>query len=149
VALDTFELATHVGGFSGQSSSIRNYTSVIRFRDPTGEWGAPLPVSVNEPAEFGGYSYFQSQWDPPDEARDGRLASAGLNYTVLGVGNRHGVWTQLAGCVIACAGMAYAFYVKPVIKRRNRRLVLEEIACAKAEGRAPRFLHDLTESVHA
>jgi hypothetical protein len=149
VALDTFELATHVGGFSGQSSSIRNYTSVIRFRDPKGEWGAPMPVSVNEPAEFGGYSYFQSQWDPPDEARDGRLASAGLNYTVLGVGNRHGVWTQLAGCVIACAGMAYAFYVKPVIKRRNRRLVLEEIARAKAEGRAPRFPHDLTESVHA
>jgi hypothetical protein len=149
VALETFELATHVGGFSGQTSSIRNYTSVVRFRNGDGTWGDAVPVSVNEPAEHGGYSYFQSQWDPPDEARDGRLASAGLNYTVLGVGNRHGVWTQLAGCVIACAGMAYAFYVKPVIKRRNRRIVLEEIARAKAEGRAPRFPRDLTESVHA
>jgi hypothetical protein len=45
--------------------------------------------------------------------------------------------------------MAYAFYVKPVIKRRNRRLVLEEIERARAEGRAPRFAPDLTESVHA
>jgi hypothetical protein len=104
---------------------------------------------VNEPVEHAGLSYFQSQWDPPDEARDGTLASAGLNYTVLGVGNRHGVWIQLAGCVIACLGMAYAFYVKPVIKRRNRRLVLEEIERARTEGRPPRFPANLTESVHA
>jgi hypothetical protein len=59
------------------------------------------------------------------------------------------VWIQLAGCVIACLGMAYAFYVKPVIKRRNRRLVLEEIERARTEGRPPRFPANLTESVHA
>jgi len=50
--------------------------------------------------------------------------SAGLNYTVLGVGNRNGVYTQLLGCVIAVAGMIYAFYVKPVIKRRRQEEVL-------------------------
>ncbi|MFM9098570.1 MAG: hypothetical protein ACKOQW_09795 [Phycisphaerales bacterium] len=149
VALDTFELATHIGGFSGETSSIRNYTSVVRFRNADGTWSEPERLSVNEPVEHGGLSFFQSQWDPPDEAREGTLASAGLNYTVLGVGNRHGVWIQLAGCVISCLGMAYAFYVKPVLKRRNRRLVLEEIERARAEGRAPRFAHDLTESVHA
>jgi hypothetical protein len=43
----------------------------------------------------------------------------------------------------------YAFYVKPVIKRRNERLVLEEIARAKAEGRRPSFAKHHTESVHA
>ena len=149
VALDTFELATHIGGFSGETSSIRNYTSVVRFRNADGTWSEPERLSVNEPVEHAGLSYFQSQWDPPDEARDGTLASAGLNYTVLGVGNRHGVWIQLAGCVIACLGMAYAFYVKPVIKRRNRRLVLEEIERARTEGRPPRFPANLTESVHA
>jgi hypothetical protein len=149
VALESFELATHVGGFSGQSSSIRNYTSVVRFRDADGTWGAPERLSVNEPVEHGGLSFFQSQWDPPEESRQGGIASAGLNYTVLGVGNRNGVWIQLAGCVVAVAGMAYAFYVKPAIKRRHRQAVLDEIARAKAEGRAPVFAKHLSESVHA
>jgi membrane protein YdbS with pleckstrin-like domain len=45
-----------------------------------------------------------------------------LNYTVLGVGNREGVWIQLAGCIIAVLGMIYAFYVKPIlIRRRSER----------------------------
>ena len=149
VALDSFELATHVGGFSGQASSIRNYTSVVRFRGKDGTWGEPMRLSVNEPVEHDGLSYFQSQWDPPDDGGGVTAASAGLNYTVLGVGNRQGVWIQLAGCVVACVGMAYAFYVKPAIKRRHRRAVLEEIARAKAEGRAPVFDRNLPESVHA
>ncbi len=149
VALESFELATHVGGFSGQSSSIRNYTSVVRFRNADGTWGEPERLSVNEPVEHAGLSFFQSQWDPPEEARQGGMASAGLNYTVLGVGNRNGVWIQLAGCVVAVVGMAYAFYVKPAIKRRHRQQVLDEIARARAEGRPPVFAKHLSESVHA
>jgi hypothetical protein len=149
VALETFQLTTEVGGFSGQSSSIRNYTSVVRFQQSGGEWSVPERLSVNEPVEYDGMSFFQSQWDPPEEARQGGMASAGLNYTVLGVGNRHGVWVQLLGCIVACIGMIYAFYVKPVIKQRNERLVLEEIARAKAEGRRPSFPKHHSESVHA
>lgn len=149
VALETFQLTTEVGGFSGQSSSIRNYTSVVRFQQSGGEWSVPERLSVNEPVEYDGMSFFQSQWDPPEEARQGGMASAGLNYTVLGVGNRHGVWVQLLGCIVACVGMIYAFYVKPVIKQRNERLVLEEIARAKAEGRRPSFPKHHSESVHA
>ncbi len=119
IALEEFILTAHVGGFTGESGSIRNWTSLIRFR--TGEgWTEPQQVSVNDPVAYGGYSYFQSQWDPPDPAREaGDRASRGLNYTVLGVGNRHGIYTQLAGCTIAVLGMLYAFYVKPVIRRRQ------------------------------
>ena len=120
IALEEFILTTHQGGYTGQAGSIRNYTSMIRFMTDAG-WTNPVPVSVNEPVEWGGYSYFQSQWDPPEPARfEGDRASMGLNYTVLGVGNRHGVWTQLAGCIIATIGMIYAFYIKPIIKRRQR-----------------------------
>jgi hypothetical protein len=127
VALETFELTTEVGGFSGQSSSIRNYTSVVRFQETGGTWGAPERLSVNEPVEYDGMSFFQSQWDPPEEARQGGMASAGLNYTVLGVGNREGVHIQLLGCCIAVSGMLYAFYVKPVIKRRRQAEVLASL----------------------
>ena len=40
---------------------------------------------------------------------------------MLGVGNRHGVNTMLLGCCLSVLGMIYAFYVKPVIKRRRHR----------------------------
>lgn len=136
VALETFELTTHIGGFTGETSTIRDYTSMLRFKGEDGEWGPPIAVSVNEPVEHGGYWYFQAKWDPPDEARrQGERASRGLNYTILGVGNRNGVNIQLAGCIIATLGMIYAFYVKPVIKRRKRAAVLASLeAGAQAPG---------------
>lgn len=123
VALEEFVLTTHIGGFTGETSTIRDYTSYVRFAEDDG-WGDARPVSVNKPIANRGLSFFQAQWDPPDEARfEGDRASLGLNYTVLGVGNRNGVNTMLAGTIIACIGMIYAFYIKPVIKRRQREAV--------------------------
>ncbi len=125
ISLEEFILDTHVGGFTGETGSIRNYTSMVRFREPrSNDWSRPVAVSVNQPVEHGGYWYFQSQWDPPSEpSRQGERGSSGLNYTVLGVGNRKGVELQLAGVIIATLGMIYAFYVKPVLKRRRRQRV--------------------------
>lgn len=111
VALDDFVMETHVGGYTGQNLSILNWTSHIRFQTDDG-WCEPLAVSVNDPKAFGGLWYFQAQWDPPSES------SAGRNFTVLGVGSRHGVHVMLIGCCVAVAGMIWAFYVKPVLKRR-------------------------------
>ncbi len=127
VSLDEFVLTSHIGDFEGDTSNIRNYTSMLRFRERSEDgWSVPVPVSVNAPVEHEGYWYFQAQWDPPDEPRfQGDVASAGLNYTVLGVGNRNGVYIQLLGCVIAVCGMAYAFYVKPILKQRRRQAVYD------------------------
>ena len=128
VALETFELDTNVGGFSGDVSSIRDYRSILRFND-NGTWTTPMPVSMNRPVEHDGLWFFQSQWDPPVSSSEGiGSSSAGLNYTVLGVGNRNGVYVQLLGCVIAVVGMIYAFYVKPMIKRNRQRRVHERLA---------------------
>ncbi len=129
VALEEFVLTTHEGGYTGQAGTIRDYTSVIRFRDGA-EWGPTTRVSVNEPVEHDGLWYFQAQWDPPEPPRgEGDRGSMGLNYTVLGVGNREGVWIQLGGCVLAVVGMIYAFSVKPVlIRRRGQRAALAAAA---------------------
>ncbi|MEY5031280.1 MAG: ResB-like family, partial [Planctomycetota bacterium] len=128
VALDEFVLSSHVGGFTGAQGSIRDYKSRLRFRDDGGAWSDTVDVSVNNPAEHKGLWFFQAQWDPPDSRpREGEVMSAGLNYTVLGVGNREGVYIQLLGCCIAVAGMIYAFYVKPVIKRRRQAEVLAKL----------------------
>ena len=118
IALERFEIAAHDGGFTGETSTIRDYVSLLRFGDGKGGWSEAQRVSVNAPVEHGDLWYFQAQWDPPDEGGGAVAPSLGLNYTVLGVGSRHGVVMQLVGCIIAVAGMLYAFYVKPVIKRR-------------------------------
>ena len=133
VALEEFQVEAHVGGYTGSSSSIADWRSVVRFLAPDG-LSESLTVSVNKPKEFDGYWFFQAMWDPPDrEARfEGDPGSNGLNYTVLGVGNRNGVHVQLLGCCIAVLGMIYAFYVKPAIKRRRQKAIYASIASEKA-----------------
>ena len=130
VVLEDFVMDTHVGGFTGQAVSVLNWSSLIRFQTQD-DWGEQLHVSVNSPQEFGGFSYFQSQWDPPDPQSNYR----GLNYTVLGVGNRHGVNVQLAGTCLAVLGMIYAFYIKPVIKRRRQQAVYARVSAERAASK--------------
>jgi len=118
VVLDNFILTTNIGGFSGNVSSVRDWTSVLRFQTDKG-LSEPQSVSSNDPKEFGGLWFFQAFWDPPNSSQ-----SLGLAFTGLGVGNRNGVYTQLAGCCISVAGMLYAFYVKPIIRRRRKDAAL-------------------------
>jgi len=126
IALDSFELDTHFGGYSGAVSTIRNYVSRLRFYDH-GHWTDEAEtIAVNDPTDYGGFWYFQSMWDKPPPSN----ASAGMNYTGLGVGNRHGVYVQLAGCCLSVIGMIFAFYVKPVLVRRRA-----EAARARAFGK--------------
>ncbi len=113
VALHDFTLLTHQGGLIGTNSNVRNYISQMRFADGSGGWSEPVNMSLNDPATKDGWWFFQSTWDPP--ARD----YAGMNYTGIGVGNRNGVYIQLAGVCIAVTGMLFAFYVKPIIVRRR------------------------------
>lgn len=115
VQLDEFRLVSHVGGFTGEIASIRDWESVIRFREADGTLSDARVVRSNGPAGHRGFRYFQAMWDPPMA----EIGSGGLNFTGLGIGNRKGVMIQLAGSILATIGMLYAFYVKPVIKRRR------------------------------
>jgi hypothetical protein len=119
IALDRFEVDAHQGGFSGRTSSILNWRSIVQILDGKSD---AMSVSVNEPKKYQEYWFFQSQWDPPDST------SAGLNYTVLGVGNRHGVLIMLLGCCLAVSGMIWAFFVKPMIKRKRQQAVYSQVA---------------------
>ena len=126
LTLEDFQLDTHIGGYSGQVSTIRNYVSRLRIWDE-GRWTEPVAISVNAPTEYGGYWYFQSMWDRPSPGDP----DGGMNYTGLGVGNRNGVYLQLFGCCIAVSGMIFAFYVKPIVQRR-----MSERSLRKWEGEA-------------
>ncbi|MCH8150577.1 MAG: hypothetical protein IH987_21810, partial [Planctomycetes bacterium] len=132
IALEEFELLTHLGGFTGNSLTIRNYVSRLRFLDD-GKWSDAIPIQVNQPTEYGGYWYFQSSWDPPQRGMPG----SGMNHTGLGVGNRNGVRIQLAGCCIAVSGMLFAFYVKPILIRQRRAKSRAKISRTGGEENEP------------
>jgi hypothetical protein len=131
VMLDDFKVLEHVGGFVGSTTSIRDWVSEVRFREDEG-WSDAASVQVNAPKANEGFWFFQAQWDPPEPQR----RYAGLNYTVLGVGNRNGVNIQLAGCCLSVVGMLYAFYVKPIIRRRQRQSVYAAAARGAAQSEA-------------
>ena len=118
LVLETFEIDSHLGGFTGSTSSILNWRSMISFLDGSSNI---IAVSVNDPKPHGDLWFFQSQWDPPS------TTSQGLNYTVLGVGNRRGVFQMLLGCCLTVLGMLWAFYVKPTIKRKRQQAVYNEV----------------------
>lgn len=107
VVLDRFILETHPGG-----DREADFISKVRFAEG-GQWSPLLEIRSNQPAQHGDYWYFQSRWDPNTEC-----------HTVLGVGNRNGVGGMLAGVCISIAGMIYAFYIKPAIIRRRKRVAL-------------------------
>ncbi len=141
VTLEDFELLTFQGGLIGTNSNVRDYISQLRFADGQGGWAEPEQMSSNMPATNQGFWFFQSTWDPPQRG------IAGMNYTGAGVGNRNGVYIQLFGCCVSVAGMIYAFYVKPTVKRRRleaaalrgdrRRAMDNELVASNALEEAP------------
>jgi hypothetical protein len=104
IVLDRFILKTYPGG-----DRPSDFISLVRFDEGEG-LSSLTEVKSNHPAENGGFWFFQSRWDPGVQS-----------YTMLGVGNRVGVYPMLAGVCISIAGMAYAFYVKPYMGRRRKR----------------------------
>lgn len=115
LALEDFELKTHTGGYTGQTTSVKDFVSRLRAYHG-GQWSEPFRTSLNKPASDGGMYYFQSEWDPGEMA-----------YTGLGVGNRKGVYIQLLGTCLSVAGMIFVFYIKPIIIRRRRQAVWNEV----------------------
>ena len=92
--------------FNPGRMSVRDWTSYFRMSDERGIRAAH--VYLNHTAKFHGWTLFQSS-APSDQSED---------WTVLGVGNRRGMVTMTVGCILITLGLMYAFYVKPIIKRR-------------------------------
>lgn len=74
----------------------------------------PMFVQTNDTATVGPLTLFQAS-----AARDH------WSFTILGVGNRRGIWPMGIGCILIPLGCLYAFYVKPILKRRIVQRALE------------------------
>jgi len=85
----------------------------------------PAVVATNVTYAVGPWTLFQSG-----------AAQDHWSYTILGVGNRRGIWPMSIGCILITVGCLYAFYVKPALIRRQRRRALR-VAAADAMHAAP------------
>lgn len=137
VQLDDFRLRTHVGGFTGNTLEIRDWHSLVRFRDRDrdgAQWSDLYDISTNDPSHYRGHWFFQSYWDAPRPARSAsEMPRPGFSFTGLGIGNREGVWTMLFGSTLSVLGIIYAFYIKPIIKRRREAAVYAQLAGQRAQ----------------
>ncbi|HWL94504.1 MAG TPA: hypothetical protein VNT79_13345 [Phycisphaerae bacterium] len=87
----------------------REWTSHFRYRDPRSGQIQKGRAHLNNTYTIGDWTLFQSH-----------AAGDRKSWTILGVGNRRGVWTMLVGCTLIALGMTYAFSIKPVLLRRRR-----------------------------
>ncbi|MFO0837589.1 MAG: hypothetical protein U1D55_03620 [Phycisphaerae bacterium] len=93
--------------FPGRQS-VESWRSDFWVSDEDGRETHPAHVQTNRTASVGGWTLFQSG-----------AANDHWSYTILGVGNRRGIWPMVLGCVMIVLGCLYAFYVKPVLRRRR------------------------------
>ncbi|MFO0972906.1 MAG: cytochrome c biogenesis protein CcsA [Phycisphaerae bacterium] len=93
------------------------WASTFRWEDPATGQIRSGRAFLNNTSRIGPWTFFQSMAAQDQES-----------YTVLGVGNRDGVMAMLGGCVLASLGMLFAFYIKPLLKRRLRDRMMAQFS---------------------
>jgi hypothetical protein len=123
ITLDKFELDHYPGG-DDTSMVQRDFKSYLTIEDLTNGQFTRDVAHMNHPVYYasGDWLFFQAAWD-----------AEGQRWTILGIGNRPGVWTMIGGCCLIFVGLMYAFYLKPVIVRRMKA---NAIAAAQRRAKA-------------
>ena len=88
-------------------------------------------ISGLDPNQF---KMSQAAWDEQGWRESQKLADAGMasapraRFTILQVGNNPGIHVIALGGVLMALGIPWAFYVKPYLVRREKRLIQQAIA---------------------
>ncbi|HEV7300415.1 MAG TPA: hypothetical protein VGN72_13695 [Tepidisphaeraceae bacterium] len=126
LTLEHFELVPYPGGDANAPNAlIRDFRSTLIVNDPNTKVTTTAVAHMNNPVYFdsGRWLFFQAAYD-----------GDGKQWTILGVGNRPGVWVMTIGCVMIFVGLMYAFYLKPIIIRRMKANAIAEAADRKAKA---------------
>lgn len=105
-----FDLAARklsVTFFPGRQN-VESWHSDFAVREAGEKDFKPAAVYTNQTFATGNWTLFQSG-----------AAQDHWSYTILGVGNRQGIWPMVLGCVLITIGCLYAFYIKPILKMRR------------------------------
>ncbi len=125
LTLEKFDVVPYPGGDTSTRSMMLDFRSTLKIEDPsTGDWSTEV-AHMNNPVYFGtgSWLFFQAAYDGDEK-----------HWTILGVGNRPGVWVMIGGCMMIVSGVLYAFYLKPVIIRSMKKKAIAR-AAEKAEAK--------------
>ena len=99
--------------FAGAMDTYQDFISTLELTDKkTGEVKHMI-ASLNNPAMSHGFGFFQAAWDGREEALPEE------RFTTLVVTNRPGLRTMTIGSILVFVGIGYAFYVKPMLRKRT------------------------------
>ncbi|MFH0963974.1 MAG: cytochrome c biogenesis protein ResB [Planctomycetota bacterium] len=90
-----------------QKAAIQAFESRVTVLNDQGAVTRQESILVNRPLEIGRYTLFQMDYDPKTEAT-----------SVLGVHHDPGIPLVYAGFVLLPLGLAYTFYVRPLLDRK-------------------------------
>lgn len=80
------------------------------------------------------FKFSQAGWDRQGWVEsqklvdEGKLKKPRVGFTILGVGNNPGIHIIAAGAVMMGVGIPWAFYIKPILIRREKRKIQEQLA---------------------
>ena len=139
LTLDGFEMQPYEG-----TTIPRDYVADLTITDlgPDGRpAGSPRrgQARLNNPLIHAGMKLSQTGWDPGDrsdpnhQARDerGRFVNQ-QRYSIIGVGNNVGIRAIFIGACLVVVGIPWAFYVKPMLVRRQSRRLRQAVGSAAA-----------------
>lgn len=94
--------------------NIKDWKSTLEVVE-AGEVVAEKTIEVNDPLKYGGYTFYQSSYDPENPKISG-----------LQVARDPGVWLVYTGFSTLCFGIIFIFYLKPLVRRRIQAMKAEE-----------------------
>jgi len=101
----------------------RDYRLLVRIFDPkNGVNGKLEHITMNQPLEYGGYTFYQSSLDPT-----GLYDATGkqVNYSGFTVNRDPGIVLKYAGSLMLGLGIAIMFYMKAYFFKPRRRPAVE------------------------
>ncbi len=135
LSLEAFEMQPYPG-----SQIPRDYVADLAIADIDRSSESVGPTSygqarLNNPLVYQGIKLSQTGWDPGDRnapnhaERDahGRFLNQ-QRYTILGVGNNMGIRVIFVGACLVVAGIPWAFYIKPLLVRVQKRKLQAQLA---------------------
>lgn len=100
--------------YPGAAQTYADYRSTLVSVDKDSPEQRILQPHLNNPASDHSLFYFQSAWD----GKENQVPEK--RYSVIGVGNRPGVYTMITGSILIALGIGYAFYIKPLLLKAKK-----------------------------
>lgn len=99
IYLEKFTMGTNPG-----TQEAATYTSNVRVKDPTASEEKTATISMNEPLQYGGYTFYQASY---------QMSPGQPAVSVFSVNYDPGRWVKYAGAMIMVFGILLMFYLNP------------------------------------